>query len=391
LPHIGQREHGLQLRGERAGLPLRRRDGQVRRRVHAVLEADKAEFAGVADEQHAAGHRHLHVGLLARLEGGEARVRGDLGQGVRARHVDRVGLPARVEQALPLVAADAELLRGVVCGLARGGPGHGGSRVGHDLRGYSARSPPAEPAVAASHRSAYRPAESSSPACVPDSTIRPSSTTRMRSARRAWSSRCATITVVRPRRTPSTASSSTPASCGEASEAASSRTITRGSSTATRARASCWPRPDATSSPAGPSPVSSCSGSPRAQSASPTSPSADHRTASPAPGDTRSRFDRTVPGKTKPSCATSATTRARSAPSSALTSSPPTVTVPASASRTPATAPAIVDLPEPEAPTSATVAPAGTSKPMSTTTGRAPYPAVSPWTRREPASVARGE
>ncbi len=135
LADVGEREHGLQLRGERVGPAVGRGGRQVGSRVHAVLEPDKAELARVADEQHPAGHRDLDVGLLPRLQRGEAGVRGDLREPVGARDLDRVRLHPGVEEALPLVAADAQLLGGVVGGLVGCGPGRGGSRVGHGCRG----------------------------------------------------------------------------------------------------------------------------------------------------------------------------------------------------------------------------------------------------------------
>ena len=90
LPHLGQADHRLQL-------------GAV-----AVLQGGEAELAGVAGEHHPAGDADDVAGLGV---GGQVGIGGaNLGEGVGARHLHRVGLAALGEQPLALGLTNPELL-----------------------------------------------------------------------------------------------------------------------------------------------------------------------------------------------------------------------------------------------------------------------------------------
>ena len=115
LAHLGEAEHDLQ------------------RGAVAILQGGEGQLAGVADEHHATGNAHDLVGFLA---GGEPYLLGvavvvvfiidatslslvavlfhtpggaDLRQCVGARHFHGVGILAGVQDALALLAPDAEL------------------------------------------------------------------------------------------------------------------------------------------------------------------------------------------------------------------------------------------------------------------------------------------
>jgi hypothetical protein len=73
----------------------------------APLQGGEAEFAGVADENHAAGYRNHSVGFLA---GGQMTPTGpNRSQGMSPRHRDRIRRPARRQQPLPFILPNAHL------------------------------------------------------------------------------------------------------------------------------------------------------------------------------------------------------------------------------------------------------------------------------------------
>ncbi len=97
LPHIGQADHGLQLRAV------------------AFLQGGEAELAGIAREHHPSGNAD-HV--AGRGVDGQVGIGGaNLGEGVGARNLHRVGLAALGEQPLALGLTNPELLGDV--GLIR--------------------------------------------------------------------------------------------------------------------------------------------------------------------------------------------------------------------------------------------------------------------------------
>src|ERR1039458_10162125 len=103
-------------------------------------------------------------------------------------------------------------------------------------RGQAASSSP----VNAAHRDAYAPCAASRSSWVPDSTMRPPSTTMIRSARAAVVSRCATTMVVRLAVSRSVASVTAASVARSRAAVASSRSRMSGSTRYARARAISW-------------------------------------------------------------------------------------------------------------------------------------------------------
>src|SRR5690606_5877201 len=116
LADLGLREHRLDL-------------GAV-----ALAQPDEAQLAGVAQEDHPAGDRHVLIGVrvgphllrIVRLD--------DLADGVRALDEQRIGIDARVQHALALLAAHPHLLGQVVLGKIR--------RLVHEASRYPAATSP---------------------------------------------------------------------------------------------------------------------------------------------------------------------------------------------------------------------------------------------------------
>jgi hypothetical protein len=96
LTEIRQRQHHLQL----GPVPL--------------TEPDEAELAGVAQEDHPAGHRDLLTGLGVGLQVLAVVLVPQVLQQVRPRHRDRVRLHSFRQQAVTLLQADPHLLGQVV-------------------------------------------------------------------------------------------------------------------------------------------------------------------------------------------------------------------------------------------------------------------------------------
>ncbi len=92
----------------------------------------------------------------------------------------------------------------------------------------------------AAHRSEYVPPAATRSSWEPSSITRPSAMTAIWSHSRAWVSRWATTTAVRPARRARADSSSSRAPAAPASAVASSRITTGGSTRTMRARATCW-------------------------------------------------------------------------------------------------------------------------------------------------------
>ena len=116
--------------------------------------------------------------------------------------------------------------------------------------------PHAASAAQSPYRRVYGPSAAMSSSCVPCSTIRPWSSTTIRSARRMVESRCAMTKAVRPARSrlsPFSIRRSVPMSTDEV---ASSRIRMRGFASRARAKATSWRWPSESRNPRSPSSVS---------------------------------------------------------------------------------------------------------------------------------------
>src|SRR5581483_6436803 len=206
--------------------------------------------------------------------------------------------------------------------------------------------------------SAYARPRARSVSWSPTSTTRPSSRTTIRSASFTVLTRCATMTVVRSRKNPRSASSISRSVAASTAESASSRTRTRGDAASTRASATrCfWPpesviprSPTRVSRPAGISARSRPR--PAMRTAHPTRPSAS--------SSAKATFSRSVREKRNGSWGTRPICR-RSQPSGSVrTSRPSRRTVPASTSKRRGRSWTRALFPAPVRPTIATVFPAG--------------------------------
>ena len=220
--------------------------------------------------------------------------------------------------------------------------------------------------------------------CSSATTLPRSMTTTRSATRKAARTFCSTSSTASPRSSRRWARAATisPTTFGASPRLGSSRTMTDGSAMSARARQHRCSPPE--SAPAGRLIRSARRGkSSRAAARRAAYPLSRIRTHPP-----RARLSSTVSdGKTSRFSGTCVSPRAAicSAPSR-VTSSPPSVTVPAVGRSSPETDRRSVDLPAPLAPTTATSSPGSTVTVTSWSTSRRSYAARSPSTRRPPAA-----
>src|SRR5579862_490725 len=219
---------------------------------------------------------------------------------------------------------------------------------------------------------AYSPPLDISSPGVPSSVIRPWSSTSTRSAMATVDSRWAMMTAVRPASTVRSALWTSRSLGMSSSEVASSRTSTAGAARNARANETSWRCPADSRPPRLPTGVSYPSGRAAMKSCAPIIRAAPSTSASGASGRPSLMLSATDPSNKKFSWVITMTSERSTGSGSSRRSIPSRVTRPALGSQNRPSRRAIVVLPAPVSPTSATVWPAGMSRsrPGSTTASR---------------------
>ena len=105
----GMLEHGQPLLTDEVQRKHRLELGAI-----SFAQPDEAELAGVAQEDHAAGHRDDFAGLDVRAQGDGVVRTDDVAERVRAFDGDRIGILTGGDQFVAFLAADAQLLREIL-------------------------------------------------------------------------------------------------------------------------------------------------------------------------------------------------------------------------------------------------------------------------------------